>query len=134
MFKKKSAGMLSYQSGFTLVEVLVALVILSLAFSAIMVSLSQSNRSLQFIQKKTAANWVAANIAAEARLGLLNLGTGASSESGQQYMWDREWRWNLRTLSTENPYVREMEIEVIDPETNRPILSLTSYMAGNPNE
>lgn len=56
--------------GFTLVEVLVALVVLAVALSALIFSSQQATRGATHLVNKTIAHWVAMNIASEIHLGL----------------------------------------------------------------
>ena len=59
--------------GFTLIEVLIALVIIAIAMTAIVVTLSESVRNIGRVQQKMAAHWVALNVIAELQAGVLQL-------------------------------------------------------------
>jgi general secretion pathway protein I len=63
------------QRGFTLIEVLIALAILSIALTAIIKATSQNIRDTAYIQHKMIAHYVALDVINAARAGLINLPT-----------------------------------------------------------
>ena len=65
--------------GFTLVEVLVALVIVAMALAALMITVSSTARTSGYLRDKTVAQWIALNRLTEVRL---NLNTGAAGSLG----------------------------------------------------
>lgn len=59
-------------SGFTLIEVLIALAILAIAICAVLKTLGDSARNASQLQTKLAAHWLAMNKVAECQVGLLH--------------------------------------------------------------
>lgn len=108
------------QQGFTLVEVLIALLIVSLSFAGFIISVNQNVRTLWRLEEKVAASWVAEDVIAQAQLGLLR------ANSGTQRMLNRDWRWQVRTRPTENAYVQALEITVEDQQKNT-VFTLSGY-------
>ncbi len=100
---------LEFQSGFTLIETLIALVIVSISFSAIILSVNENARTLRKLQETVTASWVAEEVITRAQLGLLKANTST------QRMLNQDWRWELKTKSTENQFVQEIEITVYNP-------------------
>lgn len=100
------------QSGFTLVEVLIALLIVSIAFSAILFSVNQNVRTELRLEEKIAAMWVAEDIISRAQLGLLK------AKNGVQTSLNKEWSWLINTKATQNAYVQEIEVTIQDPQKN----------------
>ena len=58
-------------SGFTLVEVMVALAVVAVALPALLLTLSQQIDGLRYLEDRSHAQWVAANRLAELRLVLV---------------------------------------------------------------
>jgi general secretion pathway protein I len=118
--------------GFTLLEVLIALLLLSLALTALIRLSGLEARATTHLRDTTFAQWVAANAIAEARLRA-NLVAGTRRE-GETTLGQRVWRWQLDTQSTEEPSVLRLEARVfavdrgtasLDDES--PVTSLTGF-------
>jgi general secretion pathway protein I len=108
--------------GFTLIEVMIALVILSIAFSAIIYTLNQSSRDLRYLTDKTAAMWVADNVLNEARLGM------QPATSGRQHQFDHDWYWAKNAEPTQNPKIERVTITVSVKEQGQPVAKLEGYV------
>lgn len=78
--------------GFTLLEVLVALVIVALGMSALLETLNQSARNVMALRDKTVAEWIAMNQIALARLSLTAPGTGRT-QGDVQNCGNGNWHW-----------------------------------------
>ncbi len=104
------SGFIARQSAFTLLEVLVALVVLSFSLlAAIKVATAVTNSAI-YLQDKTIAQWVAMNKVAELRLqGKL---PAKGSTDGEDEMAGRVWRWDLEVKETSYPTLREIEVAV----------------------
>ncbi len=109
------------QRGFTLIEMLIALVIVSIAFSAIILSVNENARTLLKLEEKVAANWVAEDVITRAQLGLLK---GAS---GTQRMLNREWRWETRLKSPGIDSVQELQVTIYN-QRQIGVLTMTGYL------
>ncbi len=77
--------------GFTLIEVLVALVIVAVAVAAVLGALTSAASSTIYMRDKTFAHWIASNRITELRL------TGVTTANGKQdgllEYADRRWQW-----------------------------------------
>jgi len=60
--------------GFTLVEVLVALMVVAMGLAALMVAVSGTARTSGYLRDKTLAQWMALNRISEVRLNLIKFG------------------------------------------------------------
>ena len=69
-------------AGFTLVEVLVALVVVAIGLSALMVAVSGTARTSGYLRDKTLAQWIALNRIAEVRLTVNKLAQSATTTIG----------------------------------------------------
>jgi general secretion pathway protein I len=96
--------------GFTLLEVLVAMVILSISLLAVIKVVSEITNSAIYLQDKTIAQWVAMNKVAELRLAKKLPDTGRSN--GENEMAGRNWRWDVVVKKTAYPTLREIEVGV----------------------
>ena len=111
-------------AGFTLVEVLVALAVLSLALIAALRASSISVSNSSEIRDRLLAGWVAQNRLAEhrARRDWLPVGVyqGDAVQGGKQF------RWEEKVVSTQNTQFLRLEVRVFateHPETALGIMS-----------
>jgi len=77
--------------GFTLLEVLIALVIVVLAASALMGTVTSSASNISYLHDKTLAEWVALNRLTELRIAQLFPGKG--KRTGYVVMGGMKWQW-----------------------------------------
>ena len=102
--KKNSAG-------FTLIEVLIALAILSIALTAIIKSTSENIKNTAYLQNKTIATWVGTEIINEMRAGVLPIPTTDTVEQETE-MLGKKWVWQAETTSTPNPRIKKIIVTV----------------------
>ena len=114
--------------GFTLVEVLVALLILAIALAGAISTMSQQGNGADALKRKTLALWVAHNRLAEIQLQGEWPDLGKSS--GEAEMAGVEWRWSAEVTRTEDDRLRRIDIEILDPdEPDRRIAELDGFLA-----
>jgi general secretion pathway protein I len=116
-------------SGFTLIEVLVALAIVAVALSAGMRALAQGADGASSLKARTLALWVAENRLARAQLDLSAQGATAASGDETQAGMALAWRQTIGT--TPNPAFRRIEIVVTEP--GRPDYALARLVGYLPN-
>ncbi|MEP7247890.1 MAG: type II secretion system minor pseudopilin GspI [Gammaproteobacteria bacterium] len=87
------------EAGFTLIEVLVALAIVTIGMGALLGTLSSSADSTSYMRDKTFAEWVALNRLEEVRLALQRPKKGKSD--GEAELAGRKWKWAQEVLETE---------------------------------
>lgn len=96
--------------GFTLVEVLVALAIVSIALMASLRAAGQGTNNVGELRSRLLAGWVAENLLAEhrARAEWLPQGIrrGEASEGGLDFVWREE------TIATPNAAFRRVDVKV----------------------
>ena len=83
------------QSGFTLIEVLIALAILAIAICAVLKALGDSARNASQLQSKLAAHWLAMNKVAECQLGLLHF-EHENQHEGHALVLNHEFAWSAQ--------------------------------------
>lgn len=86
------------QTGMTLLEVMVALVIFSTAALALMNSVSLNVRFTHGLGDTLQASWVAENQLAEAQLAKSDLPD--AEEQGSEIMGGRSWNWRKQRVKT----------------------------------
>ncbi len=100
----------SKNSGFTLIEVTVALLVLAIALSAIIKAVSDNISNAAYLRDKTIAHWVAMNKMTE--LHISNGLPATGSTKGEMEMAGREWFWETNITATEDNYVHKLSVEV----------------------
>jgi len=101
-------------SGFTLIEILVALAIIAVALSAGMRALAQATDSASALKSRTLALWVAQNRLAAAQIA--NPWPGPAVYEGDAAQAGTRYRWRATVTATPNPSFRKIEITVAAPD------------------
>jgi general secretion pathway protein I len=114
--------------GFTLIEILIALAILSISLTAIIKATSQNIKNTLYLQDKTIANWVAVNIMNEARLGLLKLPVEPGDLSKDTTMLGQQWTAHAYFAASRNPHIREIHVAVSKKSSAKYLVTLTGYV------
>jgi general secretion pathway protein I len=97
-------------TGFTLIEVLVALAIVAIGMSALLAALSSSADSATYLRDKSFAEWVALNRIQEVRVALQRPKTGKTD--GEAEMAGQKWRWSQEVLETEVKGILRIDVSV----------------------
>lgn len=112
--------------GFTLLEVLIALVVLGLALTALVHAAGVSTRDFGGLRERSYAGWIAANVLTEARLA--ERLPQAGRRDGQQRFASREWYWRLEIATTQDARIRRLDVQVYaDPQRSDPVAQLTGF-------
>lgn len=96
--------------GFTIVEVLVALVIVAFGMGALMATLTSAADSVARLREKSFAEWIALNRVSEMRLRGNALQPGKSS--GEIDYGGARWRWNQEIVTTELANLQRIDVTV----------------------
>ncbi|MFC1524065.1 type II secretion system minor pseudopilin GspI [Thermodesulfobacteriota bacterium] len=112
---------------FTLVEVLVALSILSIVVIVAMKNSGTTADNAVYLKERTLAHWVAMNKAAEVQLA--EKWVAAGKTQGEVRMAENDWHWTLLVVDTPDADVRRAEIAVqkVDAE-GAPLARLTLFV------
>jgi general secretion pathway protein I len=125
-------------AGFTLIEVLIALAILSIALAAAMRATAMATTSAEEVKLRTYATWIAQNRAAE--LTARRVFPGIGIEAGQSEMAGINFGWSATTNETPNSAFRKVEIVVTrtamatSASDERKLATLTVYLARPVNQ
>ncbi len=103
------------QAGFTLIELIVSLTILSIGLIALINSFSHSLSATGFTQRLTKANLLLQEKIAEVQSTSLPLGT-ERGDFGQEYPG---YRWETSILTTAHSYILEARVSIFWKERNK---------------
>ncbi|HET7371439.1 MAG TPA: type II secretion system minor pseudopilin GspI [Gammaproteobacteria bacterium] len=121
----------SRQSGFTLMEVLIALAILGIGMLAVISTTGTSTRTALDLKQRTFAHWVAMNEAARLRASPAWPDTG--HQNGTEDMAGQTWRWTADISKTVDPDLRRADITVaLDDAPDTEVASLIVFI-GKPS-
>ena len=96
--------------GFTLIEVLAALVIVALGMLGVIQAVTQTVRNGTYLREKTLAHWIAMNVITERRLMNEPPQVGETSEDIE--FANQRWRWTLKVTQTQVASLRRMDVSV----------------------
>jgi general secretion pathway protein I len=97
-------------AGFTLVEVLVALMVVAIALAALMVAVSGTARTSGQLRDKTIAEWIALNRLSEVRLNLTKY--GQNTDIGELDYANRKWHYDTRYFDTSINSMKRVVVRV----------------------
>lgn len=123
-----AAGARGRLAGFTLVEVLAALVIVSLGMLGVIQAISQTANSGAYLRDRTVAHWIAMNRVTEVRLEPRSPTIGTDSDEVE--MAGRKWRWNMEVTQTAVESIRRIDVEVALADDKDKILAFVSGFYG----
>ncbi|WP_022939997.1 type II secretion system minor pseudopilin GspI [Psychromonas hadalis] len=115
------------QQGMTLLEVMLALVIMATAGVAVMNSASSALNSQAYLQNKTFALWIASNRLAE--LKLQKVWPAASWRYDTTEFADVTWFLRYKSVETGDNNFKALDIEVSDVERGRALAYMRTYIA-----
>jgi general secretion pathway protein I len=123
------------KNGFTLIEVLIALAIISIAMLAIIKTSTENIRGAAYLQDKMAAVWVGQQVLNEVRAGLYNQSLNEADKIKRTTtLLGKKWPWQLQEESTPNPRIQKVSINVFAPgqeadeDENSSLIYLESYV------
>ena len=116
------------ESGFTLIEVLAALLIFSIAIIGLTSAGTHSARTVTAMDQKMLAGIVADNVLTDARYERLQVGT----RSGRQAQMSREFEWELLTQSTDVEDFWRMTVSVRLENADQVLIQRSAYRASDP--
>ncbi len=113
--------------GFTLVEVLAALVIVALGMLGVIEAVTQSARNGTYLRERTLAHWIAMNVVTERRL---QPDPPAIAESSDDVEFaGQRWHWTMRVTQTAVQSLRRMDVTVhpADAPDSTSLASVTGF-------
>ncbi len=121
------------KSGFTLVEVLVALAIISIALMSALRAAGQATTNVGELRSRLLAGWVAENLLAEHRARRDWLPVGIQRGSGREGGLDFVWREEV--IATPNPAFRRIDVRVFaTTEETHSLAHLAGFIVNAPDQ
>jgi general secretion pathway protein I len=119
------------RTGFTLIEVLVALAIVSIALMSALRAAGQGTNNVGELRSRLLAGWVAENLLAEHRARRdwppLGMQRGTGREGGIDFAWREE------VIATPNPSFRRVDIRVFaTAEESHSLAHLAGFVVYSP--
>lgn len=111
------------EDGFTLVETLVALLVLTIATAGLMRAVDGHIESVRGLQDRAAAQWVAENRLAELGLPGADLATG-----GDEEMLGRRFEVEVETRPTDDPDLAQVAVRVRREGETQPLTTLRGFV------
>jgi general secretion pathway protein I len=112
---RRPTGHAGRSRGFTLIEVMVALLIVSIGLAALMITVSSTARTSGYLRDKTVAQWIALNRISEVRLNI-NTGApgsmGAAADTGEVNYANRTWHYDTRYFDTNVASMKRVVVRV----------------------
>ena len=115
--------------GFTLIEVLVALMIVAMGLAALMIAVSGTARTSGYLRDKTLAQWMALNRLSEVRLNLTKF--GQNTDTGEINFANRTWHYDTRYFDTSIATMKRVVVRVYagDAKTKgNPLVESTGFL------
>ncbi len=115
------------QSGFTLIEILVSLAIMSIVLGVLIQTAGASAANAGRLRDRTIAQWVGSNRLAELQLSGTFPETG--SKTGNTEMLGITWYWKTRVQKVEDEDLRRVDIEIRKREDSKnPLLTIAGFV------
>ena len=113
------------EEGFTLIEILVALAVLSLSAMALLNLAGENTRTAAAVEARTLAAVIAENRAVEALVAPSPPALGRSG--GADRLADRTWRWARLVSRTADPKILRIDVLVQAPDARRTAAEVTVF-------
>ena len=114
------------ERGFTLIEVMVALIIVAFSLTAVAASMSQMIDAANAMRDRTYASWIAQNKLAEMRLA----GTmpEVSTTNGEVEYGNTSWEWRAVVSETGIENFMRIDVSITHIESEYVIRTVTGFM------
>ena len=117
-------------SGFTLIEVLVALVIVSLGMMAVQTQLNRYALTAGYMENKTLASWIGTNKVVELSTGQFWPEIGTSDEEIE--FAGRLWLLDIEISETQVENLRRIDVDVADAQSPETVVQRVSGLVEPP--
>ena len=117
---------LKYNTGFTLLEVLIAMVIMAIAFTAVLKVTSNNIANIYRVENRTIAHWVGVQAMNAIIAGTVVM--HANSIEMKTNMLGKEWHWQARTSPSLQKGLNNIVILVSLNDDETPIAHLSGVL------
>ena len=114
--------------GFTLIEVMLAMAVFSIAGVALLSVATNNTRNIAYLEDKMFANWVAANQLVATHL--VEKWPPKNNAKGEVELAGRAWFWQQKVIKTTDNDMRAIVMEIrLKEDDELAISSLTTYVS-----
>jgi len=107
---RKKRGDYRKARGFTLLEVMIALLVITLGMGAVISTTTESGWKSTHLRQSTIASWVAYNEIAVYRAR--RTWDSKTRHTGETEMANTDWAWEMEISTTDDPSLRRIDVEV----------------------
>lgn len=122
------------QPGFTLIEVLIALVILAIAMSAIVLAVQANVKDTIHIKEKMAAHWVAVNVLSGMQIKTITPPAETGQVEGDMTLLNIDWHWQAKVVVGEEQYYERIAIDVFQKDNEHRTEHLEGFILKSETE
>ena len=128
MINKITLARKAKQSGFTLLEVMLAMAVFAIAGVALLGVADNNYRHISHLEEQMFANWVASNQLVEVSLD--KTWPPKNNRKGKVEMAGRTWYWQQKVIKTDNKELRSIIMEVrLNEDDELVTASLMAFLA-----
>jgi len=113
--------------GFTLLEVMIALLVITLGMGAVITTTGESGWKSSHLRSSTIASWVAYNEIALYRAS--RAWNDTTRRSGEVEMANAAWEWTMQSSATDDPSLRRLDVEVTIKDETAVRARVTGFIA-----
>ena len=126
--QNKQRTHLKKQLGFTLLEVMVALLIVAVSLGGAVKVIGNAAANSTRMSNKTFANWVALN--QMAKLRITKEWPKLGEVKGDDEMAGRKWAWSQESIKTDDDNIRRIELSVWseDDKKSAPFVTVVGFL------
>jgi len=116
------------EAGLTLIEVLIALAILSIALTAVIKSASQNIQTTLYLQNRMIATWIGTDVTNSIRIGMIKPPDAPDHLLKENQTLGQHWTWEATLNLTPNPRIKQIMVDVYHQPDNKKLAHLESYL------
>jgi general secretion pathway protein I len=116
--------------GFTLIEAMVALIIVALGMMAVDTQLNRYVVAASFVEQKTLASWIATNKLTE--LSVAATWPEVGTDEQDLDFAGQKWRCRIEVSETQEPNLRRVDVSVVHPDDPDRVLHKVSAVIEPP--
>ncbi|MCK5663616.1 MAG: type II secretion system minor pseudopilin GspI [Thiotrichaceae bacterium] len=116
-------------SGFTLLEVMVALFVVAIALGGAIKVMGNAAQNTSRLSNKTFAQWVGLNQIA--KLKTTKAWPKYDETNGESEMASQKWKWVQKTIKTEDANIKRVEVSVrlVNDSDSNPFATVVGFLA-----
>ncbi|MDA3934814.1 MAG: type II secretion system minor pseudopilin GspI [Gammaproteobacteria bacterium] len=118
-----------HSAAFSLLEVMIALAIISIAVLALSHSGGNAPSHYKHLRDSSQALWVAENVITQLRIDATFPSTG--TQNGTQFMGQQDWRWQAVISATADRDIRRADIVVFSDSLEQPAATHIGFFGRN---